>query len=63
MEEGGVFIITTGKSSGRPKWKWEDNIRINRKEIGINTRHLVDSGQDRDCSRRVVNATLNVRVP
>ena len=39
----------TGKRpSGRPRRRWEDNIRMDLKEIGINTRNCVDSAQDRD---------------
>ena len=41
--------IPAGKRPlGRPKRRWEDNIRMNLKEIGINTRNWVDSAQDRD---------------
>ena len=53
----------TGKSAlGRPRCRWEDNIRMNLKEIDINTRNWVDSAQDRNC-RALVNAALNLRVP
>jgi hypothetical protein len=54
MQEGrGAFKILTGKPSGkrslgRPRRRWEDNITMGLKEIGINTRNLVDSAQDRD---------------
>ena len=48
---------------GRPRRKCEDNIRINLKEIGINMRNWVDSAQDRDYLRALVNAALNFRVP
>ena len=53
MEEGdNAFKILTGKPTGkkplgRPRRRWEDNIRMDLKEIGINTRTLVDSTQDR----------------
>ena len=33
---------------GRPSRRWEDNIRMDLKEIGINTRNWVVSAQDRD---------------
>ena len=33
------------------------------KEIGFNTRNWVDSAQDMDCWRVLVNAELNLRVP
>jgi hypothetical protein len=40
-----------------------DNIRMNLKEIGINTMKWVDSAQGRDYGRIFVNAALNLRVP
>ena len=39
------------------------NVRMDLKEININTRNWVDSAQDRDYWRAVVNAALNFRVP
>ena len=33
------------------------------KEIGINTRNWIDSAQDRDYWKALVNATLNLRLP
>ena len=32
----------------RPRCRWEDNIRMDLKEIGVNTRNWVDSAQDRE---------------
>ena len=40
----------------------EDSIRVNLKDIAIDTRNWVDSAEDRDYWRALVNATLNVRV-
>jgi hypothetical protein len=54
MEEGRVALkISTGISTGKralewPKRRLEDNIRMDIKEIGINTRNWADSAQDRD---------------
>ena len=69
MEEGrsAIKILTakpTGKRlSGRSRRRWEDNIRMDLKAIDINTRNLVDSAQDKDYWRALVNVALNLRVP
>ena len=68
MEESrSVFKILTGKPTGkrplgRSKRRWEDNIRMNLEERGINAGNWVDSAQDRDYWRGLVNAVLNFRV-
>ena len=47
-----------------PCRRWEDNIRTDLKEIGINMRNWVDLAQDRDDYCKVlVNAALNFWVP
>ena len=38
-------------------------MRVDLKEIGINTRNWFDSAEERDYWRAPVNATLNLRVP
>ena len=54
MEEGrSAFKILTGKPTGkrflgRPRRRWEDNIRMDPEEICINAGNWVDSAQDRD---------------
>ena len=54
MEEGRIaFKILTGKPTGkrhlgRPRRRWEDNIRMNLEEIGINADNWVDSAQDKE---------------
>ena len=54
MEEGrSAFKILTGKPTekrplGRPRRRWEDNIRMDLEEIGINAGIWVDSAQDRN---------------
>ena len=62
------FKILTGKPTGkrpmrRPRRRWEDNIRMDLEEIGINAGNWVDSAQDRDYWRALVNAAMNLRVP
>ena len=39
-----------------------DNIRMDIKEMVINTKNLVDSAQNRDAWRALLNAALNLRV-
>jgi hypothetical protein len=48
MEEGrSAFKVLTGKPTGkRPRRSWEDNIRRNLNEIGINTGIWIDSARD-----------------
>ena len=60
--------ILTGKPTikrplGRPRLRWEDNIRMDLKELGINMRNWVNSSQGRDYWRALANVILNFRVP
>ena len=53
---------STKRPLGKPNRTCEDNITMDLKEMGINTRNWVDSAQDRDYSRALVNAALNLLV-
>ena len=54
MGEGrSAFKILSGKPTekrplGRPRRRWEDNIRMELEEIGINAGNWVDSAQDKN---------------
>ena len=59
-EDRSAFKISTGKPTGKrplesPLRRWEDNIRMDLKEIRVNTRNWADSAQDRDYWRALVN--------
>ena len=60
MEEGRSDLkILTGKPTGkrplgRPRRRWEDNIRMDLEEIGINAGNWVDSARDRNYWRALV---------
>ena len=59
-----LIVKPTGKRPlGRTRLRWEDNIRMDLEEIGINAWDWVDSAQDRDYWRALVNVALNLRVP
>ena len=47
---------------GRPRRRWEDNIRMDLEEIGMNAGNWVDSAQVRNYLRDLVNATVNLQV-
>ena len=56
MEEGrSALKMLRSKPLGRPRRRWKDNIRIDLKEICVNTRNFIDSVQDRDYWRTLVN--------
>ena len=58
-----AFKILTGKPIGkRPigRRRWEENIRMDLKEIGIVTKNWIDSAQDRNYWRALVNAALTL---
>ena len=51
-----LTCTTAGKRPlGRPRLRWEGNIRMYLKETGTNARNCVDSTQDRNYWRALVN--------
>ena len=47
---------------GRPRHRWEDDIRMDLREVG-GGRHCVEFAQDRDRWRALANTVMNFRVP
>jgi hypothetical protein len=50
------------KPPGRPRGRWEDEIRMDVTEIGWEAVEWIHLAQDRDQWRTVVNAEMNLRV-
>jgi hypothetical protein len=48
---------------GRPRRRWEDNIKMDLREVGWGGMDWINLAQDRDRWRAVVNAVMNLRVP
>jgi len=68
MGEGrGVHRVLVGKPegkirSGRPRRRWEDNIKMDLREVGGGGDGM-ELVQDRDRGRALVNTVMNLRVP
>jgi hypothetical protein len=48
---------------GRPRPRWEDNIMMDLREVGERCGDWMESAEDRDRWRALVNAVKNFRVP
>ena len=68
MVEGrGVHRVLVGKPKGkrqlgRPRRRWEDNIKMDLQEVGGGG-DWMELAQDRDRLRALVNTVMNFRVP
>jgi hypothetical protein len=67
-EGRGVYRVWVGRPEGksllgRPRHRWEDNIKMELREIGINGANWIWLGQDRVRWRAFVNTVMNLRVP
>jgi hypothetical protein len=51
------------RSLGIPRHRWEDNIKMDLQEVGLEGMDWIDMAQDRDRWRSLVNAVINLRVP
>jgi ribosomal protein S4E len=47
---------------GRPRLRWEDNIKMDLKEVGCGVMDWVDLAQDRDRWRVLVNAVMRLHI-
>jgi hypothetical protein len=69
MGEGrGVYRVLVEKPEGvrplgRPRRKWEDNIKMHLRDVGIDRANWVRLAQDRVQWRAFVNAVMNLRIP
>ena len=59
----GISKPTRKRPLGRIRHRWEVNLRMDFKEISINTRNWIDSAEDRNYWRTLVNAALYLLVP
>ena len=48
---------------GRPRRRWQDNIKMDLQDVGSEGMHWIELAQDRDRWRALVNAVMNLRAP
>jgi len=67
-ERRGVYRVLVGKPEGkgrlgRPRHRWDDNIKMDLQEVGCGGVDWIEMAHDRDRWRALVNAVMNLRVP
>jgi hypothetical protein len=67
-EDRGVYRVLVGKPEGkrpigRPRCRWEDNIKMDFQEVGEGRGDWMELAQDRDRWRVLVGTVRNFRVP
>jgi hypothetical protein len=67
-EVRGAYNILVGRAEGRrplrrPRRRWEDNIKMDLRDIGFGDVDLIHWAQDRNRWRALVNTVMNLRVP
>jgi hypothetical protein len=67
-EGRGFYGILVGKPAGkrplgRPRYRWEDNKKMDLQEVECGGIDWIELAQDRDRWRALVNVVMNFRVP
>ena len=67
-ERRGVYRVWVGRYEvkrplGRPRRRWEDNIKMDLKDVGCRGMDWIELAQDRDNWGGLVNTVMNLRVP
>jgi hypothetical protein len=67
-ESRDVYRVLMGKPEGqrpvgRPRRRWEDNIKMYYQEMGWTDMDWIDLAEERDRRRALVNTAMNLRFP
>jgi hypothetical protein len=67
-EERGFYRVLVERPEckrplGRPRRKWEDNIKMDLREIGIDGDNWIQLAQKRVRGRPCMNTVMNLRIP
>ena len=58
-----IKLLLVMRPLGRPRRRWEDNIKMDLQEVGCGGMDWIELAQDRDRWRALVNAVMKLRVP
>ena len=63
-----AYRVLIGKPAGkiplgRPRGRWEDNIKMDLRELGCDPGDWIDLAEERDQWQAYVRAVMNLRVP
>jgi len=67
-ESTDVYRVLVGKPEGkrplgRPRRRWENNIKTDLQEVGCGVVDWIELAQERDRWRTIVNTVINLRAP
>jgi hypothetical protein len=67
-EGRGVYRVLVGEPEGKrplgkPRFRWEDNMKMDLQEVVVGCGDWMESVQDRDRWRGLVSTVKNLRVP
>ena len=67
-ERRGMCTVSVGKPVGnrplgRPRCRWEDNIKMELRKVGCGGMDWIELAQDRKERRTLLNGVMNLRVP
>ena len=67
-ERRGVYRVLVGKPEGkrplgRPRRRWEDNIKVHLEQVRCGDTDWIELAQDRDRWRALVSVVMKLRVP
>jgi hypothetical protein len=63
IQDFGGKARTNETPLGRPRRRWEENIKVDLRDIGWSNMDCIEVAQDRDQWSAVVFTAMNIRVP
>jgi hypothetical protein len=58
-----AFVNVKVAALGRPRRRWEDNIKVDLQKVGCGDTDWIELAQDRNRWRAIMNAVMKLQVP